>query len=185
MRLAHGLVVLVPLALACAIQTGRDHDHDQQQPPTTQDQPITVVVDTNQTMSNTQGGQGLGVFVTYNAGGHWRVWWTCDTSISGLPCDFDITMSGTSLANSATTFAEQSSDTLDTSTPGELVAHTHTTSSVDSVTFDGAPGADMTVDVTVSGLRDGRFFFFVQNGQVNGNFQGVLSDPLIFEPSTP
>ncbi len=181
-------LVFVPLVLAlaaCAIESGHPHDHGT--PQQQQEQPVTVVVDTNQTMGNTPGGEGLGIFVTYNAGGHWRVWWTCDTNISGLPCDFDVQMSGAALTNSAPTFSgsSASSDSLDSSAPNVLVAQTHTTTSVDAVTFDAQPGADMTVDVTVSGLRDGRFFFFVQNGQVNGNFQGKLSDPLIFEPATP
>lgn len=172
------VLVIVPLLVACAIQT-RSSDK-----PPPAEQPVTVVVDTGQQMNNTPGGEGLGVFVTYSAGGHWHVWWTCDTNLSGLSCDFDVKMSGTSLAN-ATTQAFESADTLDSSTPDQLVARTHTTTGVDGVTFDAVPGADMKVDLTVSGLRDWRFFFFVQNGQVNGNFQGTLTDPLIFEPSTP
>jgi len=182
MRPLHVAALFVPLVVACAVQTRVDHEGPS---PSQEQQPITVVIDTNQTMGNTGGGDGLGVFVTYNAGGHWRVWWTCDTNVSNLPCDFDVQMSGTSVTNSASTFSQPSSDVLDSSTSNVLVAQTHTTTGVESVTFDATPGADVTVDVTVSGLRDGRFFFFVQNGQVNGNFQGTLSDPLIFEPSSP
>ncbi len=172
------LLGIVPLLVACAIQT---HSNGKPPPP---DQPVTVVIDTNQQMNNTPGGEGLGVFITYSAGGHWHVWWTCDTNVSGLSCDFAVTMSGTSVTNAATQ-AFETNDTLDSSTPDQLVATTHTTTGVDGVTFDAAPGADMKVDLTVSGLRDWRFFFFVQNGQVNGNFQGALTDPLIFELSTP
>lgn len=177
MRFLPALLAL-PLLLACVVET---HSTDKGPPAV---QPVTVVVDTGQQMNDTPGGQGLGVFVTYAAGGHWHVWWTCDTTLSGLPCDFDVTMSGTSITN-AQTQAFESNDSLDASTPNQLVALAHTTTGVDGVTFDAAPGMDMKVDLTVSGLRDWRFFFFVQNGQVNGNFQGELTDPLIFEPSSP
>jgi hypothetical protein len=166
------------LLTACAIRSGKN------EPPPSTTEPLTVVVDTNQTM-NVQGGQGVGVFVQYGAGGHWHVFWACDTSLSGLPCDFSIKMSGSTISNAKTSQFEQT-DALDTATPGDLVATTHVTTGVDAVDFDAQPGADMKIDLTMSGLRGGDFFFFVQNGQVNGNFpSNELTDPLIFEPSTP
>ncbi len=168
----------VPLLAACVYTHS-----DPNPPPDTNAQPITVVVDTGQTM-NVQGGQGVGVFVEYRAGGHWHVYWSCDTALSGLACDFQMTMSGKSIAN-ATPNQFTSSDSLSSSTPDVLVATSHTTTGVSGVDFDATPGADVKIDMNVSGLRDGRFFFFVQNGQVNGNFQGILTDPLIFEPSAP
>ncbi len=171
--------LLVPALAACVYS----HSDPNGPPPDQNTQPITVVVDTGQTM-NVQGGQGVGVFVEYRAGGHWHAYWTCDTALSGLPCDFQISISGKSITNAATSQFE-SNDTLSSSTPDVLVATTHTTTGMDAVDFDAAPGQDVTIDMTVSGLRDGRFFFFVQNGQVNGNFQGILTDPLIFEPSAP
>jgi hypothetical protein len=60
-----------------------------------------------------------------------------------------------------------------------------TTTQIDEVDFDATAGATIQVDVTVSGLRDGNFFFFVQDGKIDGNYQGPLTDPLIFEPSAP
>src|SRR5580704_5505136 len=44
-------------------------------------QPMLVVVDANQTMSASPG-QGVGVFTQYQTGGHWNVWWSCDTSVT-------------------------------------------------------------------------------------------------------
>ena len=166
------------LLTACAMHTG---GNDQPPPSGT---PLTVVVDTNQTM-NVQGGQGVGVFVQYAAGGHWHVFWACDTTLSGLPCDYQIKMTGTSIANAKTSQFEQT-DALDSATADQLVATTHVTTGIDAVDFDAQPGADVKIDLTMSGLRTGEFFFFVQNGQVNGNFPSdKLTDPLIFEPSSP
>jgi hypothetical protein len=60
------------------------------------------------------------------------------------------------------------------------------TTGIAALDFDAAPGTDVKIDLMMSGLRSGEFFFFVQNGQVNGNFPAdKLTDPLIFEPSTP
>ena len=175
---------LVPMFAACMV--ARDQTTDQNPPPTNT-QPLTVVLDTNQTMSNVKGGQGVGLFVQYGAGGHWRLRWTCDTALSGLPCDFVVKASGTSIANATSTWdPSETGDALNGSTPDQLVATARTTTGVDEIDFDAAPGADMKVDLSVSGLRDGAFFFFVQNGQIDGNFPGSkLTDPLVFEPSTP
>jgi len=170
-----GLLVVVT---ACAIHSGKN------EPPPSSAQPLTVVVDTNQTM-NVQGGQGVGVFVQYAAGGHWHVFWACDTSLSGLPCDYQLKMTGTSIANAKTSQFAQT-DAIDTATTDQLVATSHVTTGIAGVDFDAQPGTDVKIDLTMSGLRTGEFFFFVQNGQVNGNFPSdKLTDPLIFEPSTP
>jgi hypothetical protein len=144
--------------------------------------PLTVVVDTGQTMT-VQGGQGVGVFVEYSAGGHWRVSWACDTSLSGLSCDFNVGITGTAIA-SATSLQFGPNDTLTTPSATQLAAATLTTTQIDEVDFDATAGTTIQVDVTVSGLRDGNFFFFVQDGKIDGNYQGPLTDPLIFEPSS-
>jgi hypothetical protein len=178
-KMRHWALAGLLLTISCAVHTGGDNE-----PPPTSTQPLTVVVDTNQTMT-AQGGQGVGVFVQYAAGGHWHVFWACDTQLSGLPCDYKLTITGTSIANAKPSQFEQT-DALDSATTDQLVATTHVTTGIDAVDFDATPGADMKIDLTMSGLRSGEFFFFVENGQVNGNFPSdKLSDPLIFEPSTP
>jgi hypothetical protein len=178
MRLSAFLVVL-PILVACGPEGGNNYNNTQ----TMNTEPLTVVIDTNQTMT-AQGGQGVGVFVEYSASGHWHVLWACDTSLSGLSCDFTVNVTGTGIANASTSqFA--ASDTLTTPSATQLVATTLTTTQIDEVDFDATAGATIQVDVTVSGLRDGNFFFFVQDGKIDGNYQGPLTDPLIFEPSAP
>ncbi len=188
MRPLRLFLLLTPLLAACVMRTSSSNNNNNNNN-NNNPQPITVVVDTNQTMNNTPGGEGVGVFVQYAAGGHWHVWWTCDTNKSGLPCDFVVTMTGAGFAN-ATPSAFEANDTLDTTVANRLVATTHTTTGIDAVDFVATPGTDVTIDTSVSGLRDGSFFFWVGDDSsgkpaINGNYQGQLSDPLIFEPSLP
>ncbi|HEY1960467.1 MAG TPA: hypothetical protein VGH28_32880 [Polyangiaceae bacterium] len=178
---------LVPMLAACLIGHDDHSNGNNSSPDPQNDQPLVVSIDTNQTMSHVAGGSGVGLFVQYAAGGHWKVRWTCDTSLSGLSCDFAVKMSGTAIANGKSTFdPSESGDTMRSPTPDEIDLTSHTTVAVDELDFDAAPGADLKIDLSVSGLRDGSFFFFVQNGQIDGNFPtSKLSDPLVFEPSAP
>jgi hypothetical protein len=189
MQFSRGLLVSTMLGLV-GCGGGHDHDHGNNQynnPPTT---PLAVVVDTNQTMTAPSpqgfGGQGIGVFVEYRAGGHWHVYWACDTSLSGAPCNFTVGISVTdsSIANATpTNFGPN--DTM-TSTTSQVSAATTTTTQVDTVDFDATAGGKITLQANIPSLpSDGSWFFFVQDGQVNGGYNGPLSDPLIFEPSTP
>src|SRR6185295_19088970 len=40
---------------------------------------------------STDAGQGTGVFVEYKAGGHWRIFTSCDTAVTGYSCNYDVT----------------------------------------------------------------------------------------------
>jgi hypothetical protein len=145
--------------------------------------PMVVVIDPNRTMT-AQPGQGVGVFTEYAAGGHWHVWWTCDTAVTGLGCSFDVTLavaSGT-LTNVAGEALAQS-DQLVQATANQVEVVTQTSTGVSGVAFDTPAGVSMTLDAKMNGLSDGALLFFVQDGRVNGGYTGVLTDPLIFEPA--
>ncbi len=150
-----------------------------------------VEVDSNQTLSQTQtngqsvGGQGVGVFTQYQSGGHWDVWWTCDTSITGLSCNFQISvLAAGPITNVASQLTEAGATPVQP-TPDQVSATTVTTTAIDGITFDAAPGAIITLDAKLAGTDDGSFLFFVQDGTVNGGYQGTLSDPLMLQPSSP
>jgi hypothetical protein len=148
-------------------------------------QPLLVEIDPNRVLTAV-GGQGVGVFTEYVAGGHWHVWWTCDTTLTGLPCDFTVTVSVP--VGSITNLAGQLVDPSDQlRQPGAqaMNAMTTTTTAIDGVTFDAAPGASITLEAEVNGLSDGSYLFFVQDNQVNGGYEGSLTDPLILAPSSP
>jgi hypothetical protein len=144
-----------------------------------------VVLDTNRTMT-AQPGQGVGVFNEYVAGGHWHVWWTCDTSQTGLGCSFDVTL--TAASGEISNVAGEglgSSDVLLQSSQGQVAVTTQTSTGISGVMFDAPPGGVVTLDAKVDGLDDGALLFFVQDGQVNGGYTGVVTDPLMLEPSSP
>jgi len=148
-------------------------------------QPVLVTVDTGKTM-NADPGDGVGVFVEYGAGGHWNVWWTCDTTKTGQSCTFDVHVRAQSGALANVQAAQLvDGDTAVAPSPQEVQAHTTTTSSLTGVAFDSDPGAVIVIDARIGGVADPAYFFFVQDGQVNGGFQGKLTNPLMFQGSTP
>jgi hypothetical protein len=141
--------------------------------------PMLVVVDTDRTM-NASPGQGVGVFTEYRAGGHWRIWWTCDTSKTSEACGFDVTatVSSGAITNPVGSGVTQRS-------AQQVEALTTTTAGVDGMTFDAPAGGIITLDARMDGQQDGSFLFFVQNGNINGGYKGALTDPLMLEPSSP
>jgi hypothetical protein len=147
--------------------------------------PMLVDVDPNRTMT-AQPGQGVGVFTEYVTGGHWHIWWTCDTNQTSFDCSFDVTVSaGGGPVTNAVGEELAATDRIVQSGAGQIEAVTQTSTQVSGVSFDTSPGAVITVDAKMNGQDDGAFLFFVQGGQVNGGYQGVLTDPLMLEPSSP
>ena len=153
-------------------------------------QPMLVDVDPDRTMNATPG-QGVGVFVEYKTGGHWNVWWTCDTNKSGQSCAFDnvITVSTGSITNLA---GQQpgASPSASQDSPQKIEAITTTTTGIDGVTFDTPFSAGqtpvITLTVTLNGVQSVQSdcqsggscndVFFVQDGAIDGNYQGSLTE---------
>ncbi|NOU29881.1 MAG: hypothetical protein HOO96_18405 [Polyangiaceae bacterium] len=184
-RLALAAAILSTLATGCLINVD-----DNPPPPTytssTPDPqpvkptaPILARLDADKTM-NAKGGDGVGVFVEYQSGGHWHVWWTCDTSLTGQACTFTHQITGGPFRNIKSEGAGRDAN--------DSIATTSTvTSGVADMFFDTDAGATITIQSTVAGAdnADGRYFFFVQEGKVNGGFAGRLSNPLQFQPTSP
>ncbi len=148
--------------------------------------PILVDIDTDKTM-NAKPGEGVGVFAEYSAGGHWHIWWTCDTNVNTagpLTCDFGVRVNVTQGTIALKTDAPAGASRLSPAAQ-ELTLATTTGAEIHGVTFDTSPGAVITLEATIGGQHDGRYFFFVQNGQVNGGFSGTLTDPLMLEGNKP
>ena len=185
----------VPFLAACVVETRTTDSNTQPTPTATETtpaptQPMVVSVMSNQTMTANPG-DGVGVFVEYKAGGHWKVWETCDTNKSNQGCDFTLGFSSaTGALSNVASLPGAVTNTAPAGSGGGFTATTSITTQVAGVSFDAAPGARVTIDATVSGLHSGDFFFFVEadaNGtpQVNGGYGGKLSDPLSFEPTAP
>jgi hypothetical protein len=148
-------------------------------------QPMLVDVDPNRTMT-AQPGQGVGVFTEYVTGGHWHIWWTCDTNQTSFDCSFDVTVSvGGGPVTNAVGEGLAATDRIVQSSAGQIEIVTQTSTQTSGVSFDTSPGAVITLDGKMNGQDDGAFLFFVQGGQVNGGYQGVLTDPLMLEPLSP
>ncbi len=153
-------------------------------------QPLLVDVDPNRTMTASPG-DGVGVFTEYQTGGHWHVWWTCDTNKTSLGCSFDVSVSV--LSGTIANLSGQgltSDDRLQQPSTQAAQATTTTTTSVDGMTFDTPldPNGDVpviTLDAKLNGQEDGHYLFFVQDGKINGGYTGTITDPLMLEPSTP
>lgn len=145
--------------------------------------PMLVEVDTDQTMEAI-GGEGVGVFVEYRSGGHWHLWWTCDSKLSEESCDFSVkaTASGPITNLDA---AELRGGFATSPTATEVAATSTTTTEVHGIKFDTAPGAVLTLQASIGGLADGSFLFFVQDGKVNGGFAGRLTNPLQLRGTVP
>lgn len=147
-------------------------------------QPMLVDVDTNRTMS-ARPGLGVGVFTEYAAGGQWHVWWTCDTNITGFGCSFDVSVSTDGGITNLAGQGLESNDQITQTSPNSIRLLTQTSTGMDGATFETAPGAVITLDAKMNSQDDGALLFFVQNGAVNGNYTGTLTDPLMLEPTTP
>lgn len=170
------------LATACFWDTSSDdpprvvRTSTSQPAPTapTQVDPMLVKLDTDRTMSAV-GGDGVGIFVEYKTGGHWKVWLACDTNITGDACQMSVSATAPGLAE--VTGAKTTTLKKTTVVAKDLV----------EFDFDADPGAAATITGTVSGVAatDGSYFFFVQDGKVNGGFEGKLTNPLVFQPSAP
>jgi hypothetical protein len=146
--------------------------------------PLLADVDTGQTMK-AQPGDGVGFFSEYSAGGHWHIWWTCDTNQTGASCPMKVDVSVASGAISNVTPDSAADTAAISSTTQKIEASTTTTTGVDGMRFDTTPGAIITLGASVNGCYDGSFLFFVQSGKVNGGFQGVLTNPIQLEGSAP
>jgi len=148
-------------------------------------------VDDNVTM-NASPGEGVGVFSEYDSGGHWHLWWTCDTLVTHESCPFDIKVS-VDKGGITNASAEQftSRDTLVTPTTpasgdeGGIEAKTRTTTGTSGVLFDTDPGATITLTASVGGHYNGKFLFWVQGGKVDDDFRGTVTDPLMLVGASP
>jgi hypothetical protein len=147
-----------------------------------------VEVDSNQTM-NAQPGEGVGVFVEYNTGGHWHVWWTCDTNQTSQGCDFSVSLAAATGNISNVDATELAGGLYSAPTPSRLEARSSTTTDVKGFRFDTDAGAVITLEATLAStagdIKDGSFLFFVQDGKVNGGFAGKLTNPLRLQGNVP
>lgn len=185
--------LVLPLVSGCVVVTERDREPSPPPPvvaPSEPEAPVAsgdpagvapmlVVVDTDEVLEAAPG-EGVGVYVEYGAGGVWHVWWTCDTNLSGRPCDVAVTLRASRGAVGDVDAAELATGKLARTDDGAVLVGDTTSVGVSGLRLALEPGAELVVEATIGGLRDGSFFFFVQDGKVKGGFQGVLTNPARF-----
>ena len=177
------VALLAPLAIACVDHSANNNNNPTPAPTTPPVvQPLTVLIDTDQTMTAT-GGDGVGVFVEYAAGGHWHLWWTCDTSRSGLSCGFSIDGNAEVAAGGIRNLTGDAAAQLSN---GALSISSSTAYEVHEIAFDTTAGTKLTLNARVQGIDPATsFFFFVQDGKINGGYAGTLTNPLQLQGKTP
>ena len=151
--------------------------------------PMLVTVDTDEVM-NADPGQGVGVFAEYAAGGKWHLWWTCDSVKSQLACDVAVSATAASGTIDAVNADELQGGFVTSPDPSRVEARSTTTTEVHGIRFKTNPGAVITLEATIVGLKEGpgptrSFFFFVQDRKINGGYTGPLTNPLQLQGKVP
>lgn len=179
------------LAAGCVVDMhddnwhSRDDDRRTSGPYTDPPKALLVRVDTGKTMA-ARPGEGVGLFVEYDQGGRWHIWWTCDTRQSAQRCNFRVAV--TAESSSITGLQKEDIgpfDTVQQPSAERVLALTSTTLSVPGLRFLTDPGAVIAVEATMDDVSGSRFFFFTQDGKVNGGFRGRLTNPMLFQGLTP
>ena len=135
-------------------------------------------------------GKGVGVFVAVRERRALEHLVDLRHQLTSATCDYDnvVTVSNGTITNVAGQQLE-ASDSVTQDSPQKIEAITTTTTGVDGITFDTPFSSGqtpvITLNVKLNGVESGQYLFFVQDGQIDGNYQGMLTDPLMLEPSSP
>lgn len=148
------------------------------------DDPLLVNVDTDEPL-DAKPGDGVGIFVEYYNGGHYRIWTTCDTDISGATCSFDIFTSVDTSSN-ISGIVEENLEGFDSITfnqgQGAVDLHFETDYDYDAMEIDVTPGAILRVEAYLDGVSEPRFVYWFGDGVLH---QGAPTNPVDFFPSIP
>lgn len=155
--------------------------------------PLLAVIDTGQTVPAQD--SRTGVFTEYKAGGEWRIWWACDARSTGPACSYRIDVTGDGTAFTYINGQLSDGGTLqncDTEVVGqycyltyEIIVTSSVTIETNQITFFTTPGATIALDAQLDGTETGTKLFFMQDGELNGGYRGVITDPVMLVPSTP
>lgn len=186
--LVTGIVALG--AAGCVVEHDHMHAPDSQTPACLPPgiPAATVGIDANEPLASPPG-EGAGVFLEYQAGGHWHVWTACDTKTSGLACNYDVFAQVTN--GSTSNVASESLESNDAvywscTDTAELVATT--TNDIDGMYFDAPPGAGVQFDVRIDGVPHPELVYWYgnyRNGSESYVHYGAPGNPVLVVPNTP
>jgi hypothetical protein len=168
----------------CRLSAGIDATDPYYSDPTPVASVAEIEIDTGASMS-ADPGNGVAVYVQYDAGGLWTVYTTCDTGITGASCDFDIMVSGLdsrTMISNVQGFDLETGDTITLNDDGSFNLVTSTSFGMNGITFDADPGATMELDILLDGAEQPQFTYVVSNGTV---LEGVPTNPVDLTPVVP
>lgn len=143
--------------------------------------PVLVEVDTNAKLE-ADPGDGVGVFAEYGAGGKWHLFWACDTNQTKRECEYQVRVRPA--AGTVTNAVDDAGKAVST-VNGEISLRRTIGTKNDGVRFEAPAGGVITVEVTLDGKAENVLFFFVQDGKLNGGFEGNLTNPIKLQGKTP
>lgn len=174
---------LIPLVALAACSGARDTATG-----TTQQEVPAAVIDTDATLADIEPGRGVGLFVEYASGGHWRVYVTCDTLESELGCQWDVIVSSSSAITAVQTEGEGPEVWLEplrdsAGKPSSALRFvSETTVALEGVRFATEAGTPIRVDVLLDGVAEGRYTYWVGGGAVH---TGAPSSVIDLLPTAP
>jgi hypothetical protein len=142
-----------------------------------------LAIDPGAAMSSDPG-NGVGLFVQYDQGGHWNLFTTCDTAITGASCSFDVIVSAdrSVVIDNVEGLDLEPSDSVSLNSDGSINLVTDTSFGTNGLTFDADPGAIIEVDMLLDGVAQPRFVYLVSDGAL---LDGVPSNPVDLAPAAP
>jgi len=155
---------------------------DTNPPPITD--PMLMSIDTDVALDQ-KPGAGVGIFVEYYTGGHYRIWTTCDTDTSGATCTFDV-FTSVDTASSIDAITKENLEDFDSFTfnqgQGAVDLHFETDYDYDAIGIDVTPGAILRVEAYLDNASEPRFVYWFGDGVLH---QGAPTNPVDFIPSKP
>jgi hypothetical protein len=143
--------------------------------------PYYTTIDAGHTLS-TDIGYGAGLFVEYTSGGLWRLWTSCDTELTDLTCDFEVSVVSQAPIEAIDGFDLEGYDHIDSLGVDAFGFHAETEYSSDAVEFVTAPGALVDIELVLDGAVAPSYFVWYGNGVV---WNGAPRSPVVFQPDMP
>jgi hypothetical protein len=128
-------------------------------------------------------GEGTGVFVEYQAAGHWHVWVSCDTALTGQGCAYDATAQVfDGVVSNVRGEQLEPPDIAGSQCADTAYLSVSTGSDLDGLLFDAPAGATVRVTATLGGARYPNLLYWVGGGDARND---ANADPVDFKPSAP
>lgn len=143
-----------------------------------------ATIDTNDTDSiSSPPGEGIGVLVDYDTGGHWHIWTVCDTSISDSVCAYDVTAQvlGGDIPTNVIGEDLEGGEAAGLACSDTAFLSSITDFGTDSLRFTTAPGAS----VQITGALDRTVFPDVIFWAFGGAAQTSATNPVTLTPASP